>query len=298
MTSTSARFADYAAAPNRALTHVLEDSRYVARYVRDPDAQSPAGGVSSTARDLTQWMRLQLAEGRLGGEQVVAAAALAETHRPQIVSNQARDPAVDRAGFYGLGWNVGYDAHGRVTWSHSGAFSYGAATAVFLVPAAQLGIAVLTNAAPVGVPEALAKSFLDLALDGQIERDWLAAFGPLLAAAAEPAYGRAVDYARPPADRRPALPPEAYVGTYENAYFGPMDVVADEGELVLRLGPRATPYAMRRWDRDTYLYQRDGENAGPLSAIWFTIGPGQRAMSVTVENLDVHEQGTFSRARR
>jgi len=48
MASTSSRFADYQRAENRALTHVSVEGRYVPRYVRDADAQSPAGGVSST----------------------------------------------------------------------------------------------------------------------------------------------------------------------------------------------------------------------------------------------------------
>jgi CubicO group peptidase (beta-lactamase class C family) len=56
-----------------------------AKYHRDPDAQSPAGGVSSTVRDLAQWLRLQLGNGK----QVIDAEALAETHRPQMASHIA-----------------------------------------------------------------------------------------------------------------------------------------------------------------------------------------------------------------
>ncbi|MFL5706680.1 MAG: serine hydrolase domain-containing protein, partial [Ktedonobacteraceae bacterium] len=54
MKQTSSRFADYAAAHNRALLHVLVDGKWVARYTREPDAQSPAGGVSSSVRDMAQ----------------------------------------------------------------------------------------------------------------------------------------------------------------------------------------------------------------------------------------------------
>ena len=55
--------------------------------------------------------------------------------------------------------------------SHSGGFSLGAATVVSLYPAEELGIVVLTNASPIGVPEAIAKTFFDLALNGKVERD-------------------------------------------------------------------------------------------------------------------------------
>ena len=63
MKHTSSRYADFVAAKNRALGHVFFDGKWVAEYSRDPDAQSPAGGVSSTVRDLAQWVRLQLGNG-------------------------------------------------------------------------------------------------------------------------------------------------------------------------------------------------------------------------------------------
>src|SRR5262245_15881920 len=120
MKSTSSRFADYAAARNRAHLHARVEGKWVAKYVRDPDAQSPAGGVSSTARDVAQWMRLQLGGGKFNGKQLIKARALGETHRPQIVSRPPGNPATDRAGFYGLGWNVNYEDKGRVLLTHSG----------------------------------------------------------------------------------------------------------------------------------------------------------------------------------
>jgi hypothetical protein len=41
MTSTSSSFADFIGAANHASTHVKVGSQWVAKYVRDPDAQSP-----------------------------------------------------------------------------------------------------------------------------------------------------------------------------------------------------------------------------------------------------------------
>lgn len=54
MTSTSSRFKDFMAAANRASGHIKHDGAWIAKYTRDPDAQSPAGGVSSSARDIAQ----------------------------------------------------------------------------------------------------------------------------------------------------------------------------------------------------------------------------------------------------
>src|SRR5213593_3945104 len=59
MTSASSRYADFVAQPNKALGHVLVDGKWVQKFKRDPDTESPAGGVSSSVNDLTKWMRLQ-----------------------------------------------------------------------------------------------------------------------------------------------------------------------------------------------------------------------------------------------
>ncbi|NCC28889.1 MAG: class A beta-lactamase-related serine hydrolase, partial [Gammaproteobacteria bacterium] len=59
MDSTSSRFADFIAAPNHAVGHIRRDGVWmVTPEVRRPDAQTPAGGVSSSVTDLAQWMRL------------------------------------------------------------------------------------------------------------------------------------------------------------------------------------------------------------------------------------------------
>ena len=64
MTSTSMRFSGYEDAENRAEQHVEVDGGWEAAFDRMPDAQAPAGGVSSNVIDLAQWLRLQLAGGR------------------------------------------------------------------------------------------------------------------------------------------------------------------------------------------------------------------------------------------
>src|SRR6184192_2822188 len=172
MTSTSSRYADFVARSNKALGHVLVNGKWVQKFRRNPDTESPAGGVNSSVNDLTKWMRLQLANGKFDGKQIVDEKALAETHHPQILIGF--NPYTGLPGFYGLGWNVSYDQEGRLRFNHSGAFALGAATHVNLVPDEQLGIVVLTNAYPIGMAEALGTTFLDMALYGKPSQDWIA----------------------------------------------------------------------------------------------------------------------------
>ena len=164
MTSTSSRYADLLTRNNRAFLHVWFDGKWQAMSKRDPDAQSPAGGVSSTARDLSQWVRLELGNGKYDGDQLIKEEAIGQTHQPLM--NRGLNPITGALSFYGLGWGVQYGRYG-VVWDHAGAFSNGARTVVSLIPSEQLGIVVLSNAFPTGVPDAVADTFFDYVFKGE-----------------------------------------------------------------------------------------------------------------------------------
>ncbi|UXN66557.1 beta-lactamase family protein (plasmid) [Phyllobacterium sp. A18/5-2] len=120
MSSTSSRYADFLTRTNRATLHAQLDGKWRALAKRDPDAQSPAGGVSSNARDLAQWMRLQLGNGKYNGKQLIKEDAIGSTHVPLMPLG--KNPVSGTPVFYGLGWNVDYGKYGEV-WGHAGAFS-------------------------------------------------------------------------------------------------------------------------------------------------------------------------------
>jgi CubicO group peptidase (beta-lactamase class C family) len=297
MTHTSSRFADYMAEPNRAIPHVKDrDTWVVTPMQRDPDAQSPAGGVSSTAGELAQWMRLQLGQGRFEGKQLIPPAALAPMHLPQAVNNVPADPATQRAGFYGLGINVSYTDFGAVQWSHSGAFASGAATAFFLLPGSGFGVLALTNGFPVGAPEALCLSVLDLATTGTVTRDWLALAGQRLAAANEAPYGTATDWDTPPADTTSASADATYVGTYHNDYYGDVEIARGAEGLVLRIGPKPLEFPLTHYGRDTFSWQPEGENAAGRSGLSFLVSPDGRGFAFRDEYLAVDDAEVLLRS--
>ncbi|CAN5343855.1 serine hydrolase [soil metagenome] len=303
MTNTSSRFDDFMAATNRARSHALVDGAFVAKYQSQPDAESPAAGVSSTVRDLAQWMRLQLGNGTVDGTEVVAAEALAETHRPHIAASQPENPDIARTGFYGLGWDVNYDTLGRVRLAHSGAFIQGVGTTVYLLPAEQLGIVILSNASPIGLVEGIGHSFFDMVDTGTVTVDYIEIARNALAPLLEAATGSGVDYTKTPTGAQSPLDLTAYAGGYTNDYFGDAIVEIENDGLVLRLGPEQTAYPMRHFDRDLFLYlpidgspsHRLGESPYSESAVTFSIGADGQATSVVIENLDLNHQGTFTR---
>ena len=293
MTSTSSRYADFIARQNKALGHVLVDGKWVQKFKRDPDAQSPTGGVSSSVNDVAKWIRLQLADGKFDGKQIVSEKPLAETHHPHMLTGF--NPFTNMPSFYGLGWNVSYDQQGRLRLNHSGAFDLGAATFVNLVPAEQLGIIVLTNGYPMGIAEALGTIFSDIALYGKPTQDWFPLYKQLFSNPATTGTVRGFDYSKSPASPAPALKNSAYLGKYANDFFGDIAIVEKDGGLAIVEGPKKLTFPMKHYDRDTFTYDTTGENAVGRSGVTFTIGPDGQATQVVVENLNAHGEGTFKR---
>lgn len=333
MTDTSFSNEDLLERGNRAVGHVRADPGsdesgdwVPADPARDPDAQAPAGGLSSSVSDMARWMAMVLAEGEgPGGAQVVPADALRQALTPQSVASPPQS-AADRAGSYGYGFDISTTSSGRVQWSHSGAFTLGSATAMLMIPSLDLGIITLTNSAPVGVPETINARFADYAQYGDPALPWrdlyTDAFGPLTAP-----VGDLVDEQRP---SRPEPAPELddLLGVYRNDYFGEIEVrevartearrsdeaadgsgddddadAADTTEnsndnddddgpkLELAVGPGPQFWPLDPWDGPVFAASPRGENWPPGSRGSVTFDGD----TVTVELLDLDGPGTFTR---
>jgi CubicO group peptidase (beta-lactamase class C family) len=288
MTSTSSRFADFEARPDKAVGHIHIDGKYEPRFLRDPDAEAPAGGVSSTVNDLTHWLTMVLADGSYHGQQIVDPKALLPALTPQMVSSPAAEPAM-RSGFYGYGFNVGSTAAARMQLSHSGAFELGAGANFVIIPSADVAIVALTNATPSGVPEALTAEFADLVQFGQVREDWRTLYKSAFDRMEKP-VGSLVGQ-QPPASPAPAAPLQSYVGTYNNDYWGPATVTEKDGTLTLSLGPRGDTFGLTHWDGDVFTFGMITENAPPGTISKATFAGNK----LTLEYYDQHGTGTFVR---
>jgi CubicO group peptidase (beta-lactamase class C family) len=269
MTATSSRFGDFMRRPNRAAGHVEINGAYVAKYQRQPDAQSPAGGVSSSVRDMGKWLAMVLQGGTVDGQPIVDAASLLPAVTAEIVAAPTPDMSA-RPELYGYGFNVGCQPTGRTTLGHSGAFTQGTGTAFLAIPSLGLGVITLTNAASTGAAEALNAAFADLVQFGTITRDWYAGYHnritPMLAPAGTLA-GRS-----PPANPVPSANLRSYTGTYQNDYYGPAEIQRRGSGLVMKIGPSGTEFPLQHWNGDIFTYIPTGENApdGSRAALTFS----------------------------
>jgi CubicO group peptidase (beta-lactamase class C family) len=293
MPSSSYRYSDFVNEANRAAMHVRVGTRWVQKYTRDADPEAPAGGASSNVLDMANWMILQLAGGNWKGNQVIDGDTLAETHLPVALSSPPMSP-ISRSGFYGYGMNVSYDYAGRLRLSHSGGFDQGAATAFWLLPSANLGIVVLTNGMPIGVPEAIINYFLDYAVAGSVQDDWLNLYGQAFAGMyVNPSMLAGKE---PPANPVPANPNSFYTGTYDNPFYGPIQIVSEGTSLHLLIGPRPEDYVLTHWSGNLFSFYPTGENAeGITAATFYPNATDSLAESVTLEYYNNTGLGTFTR---
>jgi CubicO group peptidase (beta-lactamase class C family) len=299
MTRTSSRFSDYENRANKAALHIFLNGQPVNRFVRDADAEAPAGSVSSSARDLAQWVRLQLDGGQWNGKQLVDANALAETHKAQVcrvAATPEKPNECPEGQYYGLGWNVGKDGEGHSQFSHSGAFFLGASTAVYIIPEDHIGILAITNSMPVGLPESICLAFLDYVHYGKQQRDYLPLIGHVMEQMAAESQNESPNYAVLPLPETAtaAKPLTAYVGTYTNEYFGTLEVTLENNRLILRLPPRGAYYELSHWDADTFSYYFAGEDSG-LARRGAKFSPDKN--QVLIENLAPEHNAVFTRTK-
>jgi CubicO group peptidase (beta-lactamase class C family) len=288
MRNTSPRFADFVGAKDHADTYASMNGTAQSGALMNDDANSPAGGVSSTIGDMARYARLQVNDGRLDGVQVVAAEALRETHRPQNLM-QSSGSALTA---YALGWKYHLE-NGQARVDHGGEFSTGVSTSVTIYPDESLGIVVLTNSFPDGhvLTQAIAKGLDDLYFTGAVRKDWYGLIdrgvkdalqaGPLNTSGQLPPA---------PATAGPARPLASYTGTYAQEYYGTVRLDANATGLLAYPGHSTHPLFLVPYDGDTF---RDTDGN---TSVTFTVGSAGAAASARFARFDLPgRNGTFAR---
>ena len=241
MEASSATSKDGQAAANHATPHYLGFDKTIAPIAWDNlDHAGGAGCVNSTARDMGQWLRFQLAGGQIGKKKLVSEKLLKETHSPQMLVKPEGPfavyfpPKAVKFSSYGLGWFV-HDYRGHLCVSHGGTLT-GFRAQTMLVPAEKIGVFVACNLRPSYVTEAVSKSVLDHLL-GLPPEDWVKFHTDALAASeVRVALARATRAAARKSDTKPSREAAKYAGTYTERAYGTAKVTEKDGVLTLVWG--------------------------------------------------------------
>ncbi|TAN02586.1 MAG: serine hydrolase [Rhodanobacteraceae bacterium] len=245
MTRTVTSNAALDASTDVAAPHGMVDGKPAAihRYwPHNMDIFAAVGGIWSSANDMSHWLQMLLADGRYDGKTVLDPKTVHAMETPQMLIQPGNDVGDEIRAWmpgahfytYGLGLFV-QDEHGHTMIWHAGDID-GMASAVVLVPDANLGMVVLTNMNQANARFAIVARVLQDMLD--LPRHDLE---PALLAQARKERAEADAMEKKLADThvrgtKPPLPLADYTGDYKDKLDGHARVTLEHGHLVLRLG--------------------------------------------------------------
>ncbi len=293
MSRSTGRFSERARFDNVSGMHLRWEGQVVELPADSPlrdwtDNLAAAGGVNSCARDMANWLRLQLGGGRWQGRQLVSSDNLDYLHRPHTIV-AIRDTVQL---YYCQGWICQLLTYPQPYIWHNGDTNFAHAF-VGLVPAENLGIVILGNLGGTHVPDQLAGYFLDLyfGTSSQTTLADLARQLPLDNGWPAPPAPTPPPPLRVQATRDLSL----YAGVYRHPVLGDLKVTVAGQGLVLTCGPKDVTLNLTPWSGDTfslsipylredgglaYFLMDQNKRAGTLVIPLFTYEGGQEATRV------------------
>jgi CubicO group peptidase (beta-lactamase class C family) len=267
---------------NVAIPHAALETGVTAQPIEEVDNMNPAGGIVSCAEDMAKWMLVHLAEGRLpDGTRLFSDRTereLTSLVTPIAVSLPPAELLPQRMNFrgYALGFNVN-DYRGRKLVSHTGGLT-GYVSRVAMVPELELGVAVLTNQESGEAYNSVIYAVLDQAM-GAATFDWASAYLKVR----ERGRARSTEAIKATASKRdaslkPSLPLPGYVGTYQDAWYGPIVITVEgAGEAAhLVMSFAKTPALvgdMEPWSRETFVVRWRRRLLRADAFVTFTLDP-------------------------
>lgn len=232
-THTSTNYASIATDKNTCMPHTLVDGKLVKMPITNIDNMGASASINSCVSDMKNWLLLQLDNGKLNGVQIIPAEVIAETRKSNMVVSDVNSRLFKNKHFstYTLGWSMN-DFNGKRVIEHSGGAN-GFVTKTEFIPEEKLGVIVYTNSDANSLYDALCKQVLEAYLNQpyrniselyytnsakgkQLEAEQLKALRDTIAL-----------------KNKTPLPLANYVGTYNNALYGKVEVKLVKGKLQL-----------------------------------------------------------------
>jgi CubicO group peptidase (beta-lactamase class C family) len=243
---------------NFAFPHTVVDGKLQVVDFMNLDNAAPGGSINSSAADMAKWVIVQLNRGKLpdSDTRLFSEKQSEEMWTPQTILPIPEPPAPLAAlkanfGDYGLGWMM-RDYQGRKLILHSGGV-IGYVSRVALVPQEKLGVVILTNAMEGGAFDSLLFMILDHYLKVP-HTDWVAAYKSTndMRQKEAAAFEQQQSLARNKTSH-PSLPQEKYAGTYQDAWYGVVNIRMESGHLVLNSAHSpALAGELEHWQYDTF----------------------------------------------
>lgn len=242
------------------------------------DNMGAAGGIISSANDMSKWMIMQLNKGIWDNDTILDRKQQVQMwtpHNNHTVSDQSIERIPGRHfDAYGLGWSLG-DYYGNMTVSHSGGYD-GMYSKVFLVPDQNLGIAILTNSMK-GNTTPLCYYIVNQFIEKD-HRDWSKEWlERSRKGSSMPGKVARIKEARIKKSK-PTLSIDSYKGIYWSGMHGNVTIIQEDNTLKLSFeNAPALSATLRHWHYDTWEILWDESHA------WFDFGTVQFVLDNQLE---------------
>jgi CubicO group peptidase (beta-lactamase class C family) len=232
MNRTIALSAGITSATNKASAHTVTNGILKKVSYGNIDNLAPAGSISSSINDMSNWVLMHLNEGKHQGKQLLSNSAIYQTWLPHSILGNGN--VLHNKGhflLYGLGWML-QEYNGRKIVAHTGGVN-GFVTSVTLLPEEELGIIVLTNTDANNFFEALKWEIMD-AYMGLPYRNYSSTYLGFH----QQSQNDAAEWLKLKKDTvstaSDALPLSLYAGDYEHEVYGKMKITLENGKLISR----------------------------------------------------------------
>jgi len=260
---------------------------------RNIDNIGPAGSINSSAAEMANWIKLQLAGGEWKGQELLDDDVVREMHSAHTIvpleGSWALMAPESHFLMYGMGWFL-HDYRGRKIIQHGGNID-GMHALVAMMPEEDVGLIILTNANPNYLTFALMHRIFDSYLGGPAT-DWSARLRGRFQETIErsDARQREMEEARV-TGTNPSLPLERYAGTYRHEMYGELEVEMEDEHLTAQRGPNFVG-DLEHWHYDTFRIHWRDETMGD-AFITFELDARGRPVRADVQGLgEVERVGT------
>ncbi len=240
-------------ASNTAFPHTKVDNDLVEIPMVDINNLAPAGSMSSSAKDMANWLLVQLNDGKLDGEQLLSGKGVRGIRKPSsILGIDSRDNKATHFYLYGMGLDIS-DRDGKLVYAHTGGVN-GYLSSLLFVPEEDLGIVVLTNTDQndffLNLTDEIRDAFLGLPFQDysreSLERSKQRRLDEL----------KRIDSLKKivALELSPSLSLKEFTGKYNNKVYGDIEVKAEDGKLNIHFSNHPKLIGrLEHMQNDTYL---------------------------------------------
>jgi CubicO group peptidase (beta-lactamase class C family) len=269
---------------NVAKSHFAEGDSYDVMDWVPQETLAPAGGLAASIGDMVPFLRVHLAQGKLGDKEIFSAEAIREMHRPAMVDTPGFTSAPPISATAGLAFALGWDSYhyrGYEVIEKGGALG-GTRTVVSMIPELGVGVAVFANLNLTLAPEAIRGHVLEHFTGGgksdlqekisQTQQKLDAMF------AVEPAG------AKKPAGP-PSRPLASYAGDFTSPLYGRFAVTLKDGGLRWTLGDKGYGGPLAHVGFDTFQMEFPPGTVSLPEPVTFILGEDGSAAAAESELL-------------